>query len=99
MIGKDGILLASDKCMVELSVARNTSLSSKIIHLPEFKVFYCFAGDDCSWLAGQDLQNKLRDGFNSQDIPQELQSIGNTRWKTERDKFESRLTRWHEDAD
>jgi hypothetical protein len=99
MIASDGILIASDKCMTELSSARSTSLMSKIIHLREFKTFYCFSGDDCAWLAGQDFQKKLRAGFNFDDTIQELQSIGNVRWQTEKNEFESKSRRWVEDAD
>jgi 20S proteasome alpha/beta subunit len=53
MVGKDGILLASDKLLTANLAVRSSFISSKIVITKAGQLAYCCAGDDLTILAAQ----------------------------------------------
>lgn len=96
LVGKDGIVLASDKCMNELSRVRRSSLTSKIRHMENHGVAYAFAGDDCAVLVGQELEKWiLRGNELRNDTKATLERVGNAVFRQEKRRIGARGT-WTE---
>jgi len=83
LVGTDAVVLASDRCMTRFTIARDTSQTLKIVDDPVISMVYSFSGDNCAYLAGEDLRLKLRTGFNMDDPRLVLAEQANARYAQE----------------
>lgn len=96
MVGKDGIVLASDTCMVELDSIYNTINGRKLFPLDSQKVIWGFAGDESAYRCGQQLEADFHNNnFYLGDIQKSLEKSGDAafRKESERPRFKPDINR------
>jgi len=81
MSGKDGWLIASDRCRTLSLHSRAGSETTKIIAHPSLGLAYAFSGDDCAILAGEMLANRFAALRNSGDLRSALKTLGDEAWE------------------
>ena len=80
MVGRDGIVLAGDKRLIEFAEkegdCNDTSDGRKIFHLERHKVVYAYTGDWVTLLAGDELKASLDGGqFDFEEMTEALRRI------------------------
>ena len=87
MVGTDGIVLASDTCMVELDFTYNTINGRKIFLLDAYKVVWGFAGDESAYRCGQQLEEDLdAHRFDFRNIGKSLERSGDDGFRRESER-------------
>jgi hypothetical protein len=87
LVGSDGIVLASDKCVIGyagMGSVYDHSQSRKIENLAKHGMAYAYSGDETAVLTGRELARKLDGGtFDFDNVATSLENIGDSVFKLE----------------